>query len=55
MLFGLEEQPHWIEKSLIERGLGLMVLSDLKWVTQVEKAKKTARAIVAQIARTFSI
>ena len=42
-----------IEKSLVERDLGLMVSSDLKWVTQVEKATKAAKAIVAQIKNSF--
>jgi hypothetical protein len=38
MNLGQGEQQHVIEKSLVERDLGLMVSSDLKWVTQVEKA-----------------
>ena len=42
-----------IEKSLVERDLGIMVSSDLKWVTQVEKATKAAKAIVAQIRNSF--
>jgi hypothetical protein len=41
--------PLVIEKSLVERDLGLMVSSDLKWATQVEKATKAAKAIIAQI------
>jgi len=48
------EQPHLIEKSLVERDLGLMVSSDLKWVTQVDKATKAAKAIIAQIRNSFS-
>ena len=47
-------QPHKIEKSLVERDLGLMVSSDLKWVTQVDKATKSAKAIIAQIKNSFS-
>ena len=35
MELGKGEQPHKIEKSLVERDLGLMVSSDLKWDTQV--------------------
>ena len=54
MELGLGEQPHIIEKSLVERDLGLMVSSDLKWVNQVEKATKAAKAIVAQIRNSFS-
>ncbi len=45
MSLGQGEQPHVIEKSLVERDLGLMVSSDLKWATQVEKATKAAKAI----------
>jgi hypothetical protein len=54
MELGTGEQPHRIEKSLVERDLGLMLSSDLKWVTQVEKATKAAKAIVAQIKNSFS-
>jgi hypothetical protein len=42
-----------IEKSLVERDLGLMVSSDLKWATQVEKATKAAKAIIARIRNSF--
>ena len=35
MSLGQRVQPHVIEKSLVERDLGLRVSSDLKWVTQV--------------------
>jgi hypothetical protein len=45
MSLGQGEQPHVIEKSLVERDLGLMVSSDLKWATQVEKATKAAKDI----------
>jgi hypothetical protein len=38
MDLGQGEQFHLIEKSPVERDLGLMVSSDLKWSTQVEKA-----------------
>ena len=56
MLHPLEQgaQPHLIEKSLVERDLGLMVSSDLKWVTQVDKATKAAKTIIAQIKNSFS-
>jgi hypothetical protein len=43
MSLGQWEQPHVIEKSLV-------VLSDLKWATQVEKATK---AIIAQNKEQF--
>ena len=42
-----------IENSLVERDLGLIVSSDLKWATQVEKATKAAKAIIAQIKNSF--
>jgi hypothetical protein len=48
-----DEQPHVIEKSLVERDLGLMLSHDLKWVTQVDKATKAAKAIIAQIRNSF--
>ena len=54
MELGLGKQPHIIAKSLVERDLGLMVSSYLKWVNQVEKATKAAKAIVAQIRNSFS-
>jgi hypothetical protein len=53
MSLGQGEQPHVIEKSLVERDLGLMVSSDLKWATQVEKATKAAKAMIAQIKNSF--
>ena len=53
MELGLGEQQHRIEKSLVERDLGIMVSSDLKWVNQVEKATKAAKAIVTQIRKSF--
>jgi ribonuclease P/MRP protein subunit RPP40 len=54
MELGQGEEPHIKEKSLIERDLGLMVSADLKWVTQVKKATKAAKAIIAQIRNSFS-
>ena len=46
-----------IEKSFIETNPGLLVSSDLKWATQVEKASKpvtAAKPIIAQIRNSFS-
>ena len=37
------EGSHVKEKSLVERDLVVMVSSDLKWVTQLEKVTKTAK------------
>ena len=53
MDLGQGKQFHLIEKSPVERDLGLMVSSDLKWSTQVEKATKSAKAIIAQIRNSF--
>jgi hypothetical protein len=53
MDLGQGEQFHLIEKSPVERDLGLMVSSDLRWSTQLEKATKSAKAIIAQIRNSF--
>ena len=54
MELGMGKEPHIIEKSLVERDLGLMVSSDLKWITQVDKAIKSAKAIIAQLRNSFT-
>ena len=54
MELGQGKQPHEIEKSLVERDLGLLVSSDIKWANQVEKATKAAKAVIAQIRNSFS-
>ena len=54
MELGQGERSHVIEKSLVERDLGVMVSSDLKWVTQVEKVTKMAKNIIAQTRNNFS-
>ena len=43
MKLGKGERSYVIEKSLVERDLGIMVLIDFKWVIKVEKATKTAK------------
>ena len=53
MELGQGENPHRIQKSLVERDLGLMGLGDLKWVNQVGKATKATGAIIAQIKNSF--
>ena len=35
----LAESPHVIQKTLIERFLGLMISKDLKWVNQITKQR----------------
>ena len=51
--FKITVPTHEIEKSLVERDLGLLVSSDLKCANQVEKATKAAKAIIAQIRNSF--
>ena len=47
-------EPHIIEKTLIERDLGLIISSDLKWVNHIDKATNTAKSVIAQIRNSFS-
>ena len=54
MELGQGVAPHTIEKTLIERDLGLMISNDLKWVNQIDKATNTAKSIIAQIRNSFS-
>ena len=46
--------PNIIEKSLVERDLGIMIASDLKWIHQIDKAVKTAKTIMSQIRNSFT-
>ena len=41
--------PHKIEKTLVERDLGILLPSDLKWTNQTFKATKAAKSIIAQL------
>ena len=50
---GQNSPPHIIEKTLIERDLGIIIANDLKWVHQIEKAVQTAKAIISQIRNSF--
>ena len=45
---------HHIEKSVLERDLGLLISNDLKWANQIDKVTKTANAIIAQIRQSFN-
>ena len=54
MELGQGVAPHIIEKTLIERDLGLIISSDLKWVNQIDKATNNAKSIIAQIRNSFS-
>ena len=44
---------HIIVKSDMEKDLGIMLASDLKWKHQVEKSVKSANSIIAQIRNSF--
>ena len=54
MDLGQYSPPHIIEKTLVERDLGIIIANDLKWVHQIEKAVQTAKAIIAQIRNSFT-
>ena len=50
MDLGHNSPPHIIEKTLVERDLGIIIIAnDLKLVHQIEKAVQTAKAIISQI------
>ena len=44
--------PHKIEKTLVERDLGIMISSDLKSDNQTVKATNALKAITAQLRNT---
>ena len=46
--------PHIIEKTSVERDLGIMISKDLKWVNQTVKATNAAKAIIAQLRNSFT-
>ena len=54
MDLGQESPPHIIEKTLVERDLGIMISRDLKWIHQTEKAVQAAKAIISQIRNSFT-
>ena len=45
--------PHKIEKTLVERDLGILLSGDLKWTNQTLKATKAAKSIIAQLRNCF--
>ena len=45
---------HQIEKTELERDLGILISNDLKWENQVNKAAKTANSVIAQIKNIFT-
>ena len=44
-----DNEIHQIEKTELERDLGILISNDLKWENQVNKAAKTANFVFAQI------
>ena len=46
---------HKIEKTLVERDLGILLSSDLKWTNQIVKANKAAKSIIAQLRNSLGI
>ena len=45
--------PHKIGKTLVERDLGILLSSDLKWANQTVKTTKAAKAIIAQLRNNY--
>ena len=45
---------HRIEKTELERDLGILISKNLKWENQVDKAVRTANAVIAQIKNNFT-
>ena len=54
MNIGQNEPLHKIERTLVERDLGVMLSNDLKWASQTEKATNAAKGIIAQLKNSFS-
>ena len=54
MDLGQNSPPHIIEKTLVERDLGIMIANDLKWIHQIDKAVQAAKAIISQIRNSFT-
>ena len=46
--------PHKIGKTLVERDLGIIISSDIKWANQTVKATNAAKAIIAQLRNSFT-
>ena len=54
MKLGKDREPHILEKTELEKDLGVLVSSDLKWAAQVDKATKSANSVISQIRNSFS-
>ena len=44
-----DKELHKIEKTLVERELGILLSNDLKWESQTEKVNKAVKAIIAHL------
>ena len=49
-----DNEVHTLEKTVLERDLGILVSKDLKWGNQVDKAVKSANSVIAQIKNSFT-
>ena len=49
-----DDEINQIEKTELERDLGILISNDLKWENQVNKAAKTANSVIAQIKNSFT-
>ena len=54
MNMGQDGPPHIIEKTIVERDLGVMLSRDMKWEDQTEKAVNVAKAIISQLRNSFT-
>ena len=54
MEMDLGQEQQIIEKTLVEKDLGIIISNDLKWVNQVEKATNSAKSITVLAILTLS-
>ena len=54
MNMGQNAPLHIIEKTMVERDLGVMLSKDIKWANQTEKAVNAAKAIISQLRNSFT-
>ena len=53
MVLGENLVPQKIEKTLVEKDLGILLSSDLKWTNQTVSATKAAKSIIAKLRNSF--
>ena len=54
LLINYKNEINQIEKTKLDRDLGILILNDLKWENQVNKAAKTANSVIAKIKNSFT-